>query len=811
MIGKTVSHYRLVEKLGEGGMGEVWIADDETLHRRVALKMIRVERRLDALTRARFLREARILSRLDHPHICRIHDYVESDDGDILVLELVEGTDLRQANPLVADRRAVLEVVQKVNDALLAAHAAGVVHRDLKPANIMLTAEGGVKVLDFGLARTADTPLLESATVGAPETPRDGDHDLTEDGTTIGTLRYMSPEQARGDSVSAASDMYSLGLVLIELLVGQPAFPQHRDLGSLLANVQKGAEVPSAIRSSELGRLAQKLLDPAPTRRPTAVAVAERLQWIRDRPRRFLRRGLLAAAVAVAVFAGVKYTVDLDAQRTRAETARRGAEDLVDFMHLDLHDLLSAVGRLDALGGVADKSLEYLESVEADSVDDSGAFRRARSLLRIGEVRFAQGKIRDALPLFEEARQICEGLRKRDRTNADWALALGAAQFWIANVLLSEEDLNGAEERFVAYHDLAEELVAQDPSDARFQSELAYAHTNMAAIYMSRGDTEAAVQAARDSVAIKRSLCALEPSDAKRQRDLANGLSWLAGALDDAGQFDDSLALRRDEFAVRRRQAEAGPNDTEVQWLLSISLQRLAHLLGRLGEDEEALVHLGEDVEISRRLVALEPTNADWRRGLAVSQRTLATVLLRVGRNDDASVALDASLARYRQLAELDPANPDFQRGLAAVHELLGALHLARGDATRALEATQTALSLAEMCLKLGDESSELFVTTGRILLHRGSAYAMLSDDQQARACWERAVEALARRVDDGVASEITCTLVCNLVRLERTEEAEPLAKRLVTGGYARRDFIELCTSLGWKAKWSTDYTTKER
>ena len=194
---------------------------------------------------------------------------------------------------------------------------------------------------------------------------------------------------------TAASDMYALRLLLVELQHGHPGFPRHRDLAALLAHVQRGATVPAALRSTELGRLAERLLNPAPTRRPTAVDVAERLHWIPERPRRVLRRGLVAAGVAIAGLAGLKYTLDLDAQRGRAETARLGAEELVDFMLGDLHDQLAAVGRLDALAGSADKVLAYLDARRDENVDDSARFHRARSLLGIGEVRFVQHRLDD--------------------------------------------------------------------------------------------------------------------------------------------------------------------------------------------------------------------------------------------------------------------------------------------------------------------------------------------------------------------------------------------------------------------------------
>ena len=147
-----VSHYRVLERLGEGGMGEVYVGLDETLKRRVALKAIRVEHRLDSVSKARFLREARILSQLDHPNICRVYDFIEGDDRDWLVMELIEGKSLQVALRDRLDPAAKMKIAEQIAAVLMATHAAGVVHRDLKPGNVMLTRGTHVKVLDFGLA-----------------------------------------------------------------------------------------------------------------------------------------------------------------------------------------------------------------------------------------------------------------------------------------------------------------------------------------------------------------------------------------------------------------------------------------------------------------------------------------------------------------------------------------------------------------------------------------------------------------------------------------------------------------------------------
>jgi serine/threonine protein kinase len=226
LVGERIRDLQIVEKLGEGGMGEVYLGLDEVLGRRVAVKAIRAARRLDDRARARFLREARILSQLDHPAICRLFEFIARDEGDLLVLELVEGEPLSVLLDQGAGKRQRLEIARSVASALTAAHAVSVIHRDLKPENVMVTADGRVKVLDFGIARiaedgTAETSASERFEPGDPVRRRD-DGTLTAIGDVVGTPRFMSPEQARGEAATAASDIYSFGLLLQELLSATP-------------------------------------------------------------------------------------------------------------------------------------------------------------------------------------------------------------------------------------------------------------------------------------------------------------------------------------------------------------------------------------------------------------------------------------------------------------------------------------------------------------------------------------------------------------------------------------------------------------
>jgi serine/threonine protein kinase len=232
MIGQTVSHYRILEELGAGGMGVVYKAEDTKLKRTVALKFLPPELTRDKDAKTRFIHEARAASALQHNNICAIHEIDETPDGQLFIcMDCYEGETLKEKiarGPLPIDE--ALDIAIQATEGLLKAHEAGMVHRDVKPANVTVTEDGVVKILDFGLAKLA------------------GMTKVTKTGTTVGTVSYMSPEQAKGEEVDHRSDIWSLGIVLYELLTGEPPFKGQHEAALLYEIVHEVPEPVTSIR-----------------------------------------------------------------------------------------------------------------------------------------------------------------------------------------------------------------------------------------------------------------------------------------------------------------------------------------------------------------------------------------------------------------------------------------------------------------------------------------------------------------------------------------------------------------------------------
>lgn len=757
LVGHVVNNIELLERLGEGGMGEVWLGRDRRLGRVVAVKAVREVRRLDEVARSRFFREARILSQLEHPNICRLYHYVEEDGGQYLVLEYVEGTTLLgRIQEGIKDSRK-LEIALQVAEALAAAHAMSVVHRDLKPANVMIAKDGTVKVLDFGLARPS-VPILSEAepppevTSLSANDPRLLDltqGDVTQAGEVLGTPRYMSPEQARGEPATAASDVYALGLLLQELFTGQPAYPTELTPPEVHNKTMWGDRLPARTGISAIDTLLERITDFQPAARPPASAVVEELERIREEPRQRTRRRIRIVAVLLLVISSLALatlSVRLQKEVERANQEAQTAEATTDFL-VSLFKLASPF-RADP-GEVTARELLNLGVEEINDRLGEQPSTRARLLDTMGQIYSSLGDYSRSVELLEESKTLRgESIPESDQIRLLHALGTAYTRL---------HDLDAADAVLLEALQLAEGPAGTE----LLVSEVLH---QLLIVRSSQGRYDEAEELGQRSLEIRERLLGTD------HHHTGATLGMIGLAILDSGRHAEAEELLA--RSARILEANLSPRHPEVTHAKA-NLATARRELGHLDEAEKLLREVIPEVE--SRLGPDHPELAPyfnelgvilffdhrWEEAATQYRRSLEIAEKRLGGNHPMTGMFRGNLAEAIALAgRPEEAEPLFRSSIALLRDRLGERHPILADPLRALALVEISLGRSQEAeillleaISIREESQEaIHPDLGRTLLELGRLLQDQGRSEEAREPLSRALDILSPALGDSDA-----------------------------------------------------------
>jgi len=668
LLGTIVGSIRIVEILGKGGMGEVYAGFDEKLKRKVALKALRGEIRLQAQARGRFIHEAHVLSQLEHPHICRIYDLIEGENQDFLVLELIQGTSLTRAINSDLARVERFRIARQIAEVLSVTHDKGIVHRDLKPDNVMLTPEKEVKVLDFGLSKFLMDPkaltIMAETTVEDANLPDDSlpgpetgqSYAATHAGSVIGTIGYMSPEQARGEAATPASDMFCFGLLLQQLFSGEPPFQPRGPVRETLSQASRGETRPFIDPDKDLVALVNRLKSLAPAARPPAVDVVERLDWIAQKPRRRVVRTIGTAAVAsllvattLAVLMAHRAHVEAETAAREAATARQVADFMVRMFAVSDPDI--ARGRTITAREILDQGVRRVRTELRDQPQV-----QARMMSTMGDVYSALGLYEEAEPLLRQAleqksarsgddsaetAETCRSLgvllwRKNDLSSAaamlDRAIRiheriLGPEHPEVAKDLSAMAAVRLEQGKYQEARALCERALRIDEQAlGREDPMVATDLDNLASVLHRQGDLKQAEPLYRQALSIRKKVHGTD------HPDMAQSLNNLATLYQEQGEISEARALS--EQALRIDEKVFGPEHP----IVAVALSNLAYLIAEQGRYPEA------KPLYERALGIAERTLGPWHPQVATILTNLASLKLNLGDTPGAKAMFERAL-----------------------------------------------------------------------------------------------------------------------------------------------------------------------
>lgn len=738
---------RTVSLIDEGRWGEVFVGLDEVLRRRVVVKRLASASFENAETRRRLIEEARILSRLDHPNVLRIHDYSERDGYDVFTFEFAPGTPLPEALETGVDFAKKVRIATAVASALVVAHRNGIVHGALSPSSVIIAENDEIKVADF----TSTSTQLDGRRAEA---------------------EWQSPEEKRGAEPSRAGDMYAFGLLLREIF-GE----KDRDIRAITGS----------------------LVRDAPSERATAAATLAGLHRLARRPARRIRIAAVILAAAFVLFGGMKYAFDLQRERrealeatAEAEERRRKVHELVAFMIRDLRPKLESVGRVDILDSASAKAMDYFASINPEDISPDEAAVHVAAIVQLGQNQSFRSNLPAALKAYRRAVSLGEAMIRRQPDNVEVRARTANAHAMLSQALDRNGDGAGALLHSRAYATATADLVRREPNNVRFLRDEAYAHSNLGSLHDRREEIAASLREFQTAVAIKRRLLPPKPRDDQRL-DLSVTVHKVGMALFKLGRFREAREMLEEEHRSLAAMLARGNRDKRLPELLARCDEHLLMIAFAAGDVEAANRHAAAYLSTSRDLGLFDPGNIDWARHLISAERSSGTAARLRG---NVTEALEHHAASIATLAEVTAGN----RQTALLLRELGharAEHarslLAAGLPSAALAEAQRGVE--ELSRIREDPPTRRFL--GDALLVEGEARAARGDLTAANAAWHEALRILEPFDTLSTDPRVADSHARVLLHLGRVDRAQTLIEQLAAIGYRHRELEALSGEKG--------------
>jgi serine/threonine protein kinase/tetratricopeptide (TPR) repeat protein len=767
----TVSEYEILRSHARGGLGEVLVAHDERLGRNVALKVIRQPHDRDPERRRRFVREAEITSRLEHPGIVPVHGIGQDSEGRLCYsMRLISGESLHEAiskfhgSPELKDNdrdrnlefRQLLTRFVSVCNTIAYAHSQGVLHRDLKPANIMFGAFGETLVVDWGLAKkiekgeTSETVQSAVETVGQSGLDTDLHAESREDlatraGQTLGTPAFMSPEQSRGDAhLTPASDIYSLGATIYMLLTGRPPFAG-RNLADIVAAVQRGDfPAPRQVKASiakPLEAICLKAMSLRPTERYTsALELATDLErWLADEPisayrepvtvrcSRWMRRHrLLVGSLSASLLVAIASLIVLLGFMSRANERLQTANELEKKAKGEaVTHAATATKNAELAEHQSELALRSLQSVTFDiqrQLKNVPAAHKVRRQL----LNTALKGLAEVAAKLEQRPQVDRSLMTAHRDLGDVFFEVG-----------SEAESGGSEAARVQYQrafDIAETLATAEATNQEAQRQLAICHVRLGDVNDRIGSTATARDHYQSSLTICERLLAVTPNDEQILRDVSVSLNRLGDLSLKGGAVEAAKDYFNRALDIRKDQAARKVVDTDLERDLVLSYNKMGNVTLRIGDAKQAAELISEGLKISRKRARENPQDDEAQRDLTTSYERLGDSLKKLGNFQASADYYQQSLDITSRRMAADPTNAQIQRDLMQASDKMADALITLGKPEEAQTHLKKTVTLCEQLVAADPEDR-------RAMRDLAIAYIAQADRLTAASQYDEAIQ----------------------------------------------------------------------